>query len=512
MLERELERSYCIALLGGTGVGKSNFSNFFSNHTLNFKVGYNLEAQTSESMLGTFIDEDGIEYGVIDNPGFFDNRGEDVERENRQKINEFLNNTTRIGTVFVVSNFNMERVDLSFLNSLKDLCHMFPHKNFWNHFGVIWTHFFAKNERVLAEKKKKFDTQFMQIIKPVLEEMDKELGIEIPTEIKMFYGDFDLDEKDNPETLNCIKKIKEFVRSNKPLYKNITEEVFDYDRKQKVGEPIILENIDTQKYEIFTLVTLEDFNDSIPPIHKKYNVIQWDEKTVHQQYSLGPEIITENDPILGEVNVKKYKIVEKLVIENEDNKGGIREEITDKVIEEGQEKEYYEVQPEQFDHEEDAGTYYTNKYYKTIKKKVYIDKDGNKRYGNSNEEIVVSSRYKQVSKPVREIPVYIPSPSPSPAPPREKKYKYVKSEERDNSAVGDLKRLGAHLAAMPTFVSNSILGIGLKIIGLPFDKNSSINVAADDLIDYGFGGKNIHEYIDENVGTREVYKKVEYYD
>lgn len=506
-------RSYTFVFLGNTGTGKSNLSNFISNFKLNFKVGEDLKSETTESRLGKFIDEDGTEFQVIDTPGFLDSQGEEVEKKNLENINQFLSNTTRIGTVFVLSSFQSKRVDFSFLNSLKELCRMFPLKDFWNHFAVIWTNYIERNERIKVEKKKKFDTQFMEIIKPVLEEMNKELGIEIPNEIKMFYGDFFMEDRTNPETINCLQEIKAFIKSNKPLYKNITEEVFSYDKKQKVGEPIILENIETQKYEIFTLVTFEDFNELIPPIHKKYNVIQWNENIVHQRYQPEPELQNEKDPKLGDVLIKKYKIVEKLVIENEDNKGGVREEITDKVLEQWEEKEYWEVQPEQFDHEVDYNEYYTEKYYKTIKKKVYINRYGTKKYGNENEEVEVSKRNIKVPKPVRyqtiERTVYKKA---SPPKEQKKEYRKEKCEKRDNGIIGDLKRLGAHVAVAASWLPAFALGTVAEIASIPFDRDSTISKIGDTLMNYSTGEYHVHDYISNNIGTIEGEKLVEVTD
>ena len=97
-----------IITLGETGCGKSSFCNtLFASKR--FKVGHSLDSET-EIVEGKYGENEYSDIFIIDTPGLNDSEGEQKDKENAEKMKEYIKKNPRIKGILMVFNFNENRL------------------------------------------------------------------------------------------------------------------------------------------------------------------------------------------------------------------------------------------------------------------------------------------------------------------------------------------------------------------------------------------------------------------
>ena len=276
-----IDESVYIVLIGSTGEGKSSFGNYILKHE---EKKFD-ESNGPQSCTGTINCCQGKENTeaekifIIDTPGNSDSKG----RDNifiKEISKELRNNYTRkINSFLLLININKPRLSLEIKKQLYYYCLMFPIKNFWSHFGVVFTfayEFFTDKEfeKMKENKKNKFMKDFLETIQSYIKEINNLYGYEIeqPNNFNVFFTDCGESSPpfSNKRTNEQILKIIEWTSnlskldlSNADVNVNI-----NYKYHKQINDIVKSEKqyINTHKYKIIYTYTKQfktiDFNNN----------------------------------------------------------------------------------------------------------------------------------------------------------------------------------------------------------------------------------------------------------
>ena len=165
-------------LLGLTGKGKSQIIRFLSGNP-NVIVSNSLSSCTKYASLyyGVIqIDSNHEEFFcLIDTAGLCDSKGPKQDEKNYNDIkNILLYNKCEIKGIFMVENFQDERMNGEEKKIIEAACDLFPLKNFCQYLSIIYTHYYNKGSTSRVKIKKDQQAQLSNSLKEMLENVKRE--------------------------------------------------------------------------------------------------------------------------------------------------------------------------------------------------------------------------------------------------------------------------------------------------------------------------------------------------
>jgi GTP-binding protein EngB required for normal cell division len=280
-----------IITLGETGCGKSSFCNtLFASKR--FKVGHSLDSET-EIVEGKYGENEYSDIFIIDTPGLNDSEGEQKDKENAEKMKEYIKKNPRIKGILMVFNFNENRLKGSIKKSIKLFYEFFPMNNFWEHVIIIFSHYDNENE----ERKNSLRTEFTSKLKELAVSIkNKNPNLIIPDSIPMYFCKLDIPNENTKENINKI--ISDFRRM-RPMFKEIKESIEpDVITSNKEG------NVITYTHIVNKLIEYIDFDERKMEIREKID--EFTEKDIEDQ------IQEDSDEKEGEITKHNHVIFKKV--------------------------------------------------------------------------------------------------------------------------------------------------------------------------------------------------------
>ena len=292
--------THSFILLGKTGAGKSSLCNNIAREN-KFKVGDSFESCTTQTSSQTITSEENqCNLFIIDTPGFEDSEGRD--EANIEMMKKYIKENERIKSIIIVIDFRITRVDLSLKKSIKTIADLFPLNNFWSHVIIVWSHYDKKNSKT----KSKIDNTFLDSLKDLIEDLNKNYNIEKPSSLNMKFidSDPDLTGEEKIESQNIANQLVKDIIDMKAMYK----EIRDGPEEDVIDDPIdgIKQNNDiTYKYKKRIMRTFVDFdNKEIKKeyIKEKYTVTKKENTTEEVNVSLSDEDIRKKNQKIQDEN------------------------------------------------------------------------------------------------------------------------------------------------------------------------------------------------------------------
>ena len=262
-----------VVLLGLTGAGKSSLINGIVGRQV-CEIGHKTESCTKEVKIVNYL-KDGINYYLIDTPGFGDSQL--TEEEIISKLNE-LRNYPRICTILICLKYNETKLSNTVMNVLKHIMDIFPAKDFWEHAIIIRT-WCQLDDEDLQDHKETYGGELLRGIKDNQDLINfmNEKGINLPLNLDEFYVDSSprkIKQRTQEEYLKVLTKIRRLL----PIYKNVVTNIREETWK-KDGEITFVKFITYRDY------TFTDFNDSEKKISNKIG------EEVYNLNSIKPSLI-----------------------------------------------------------------------------------------------------------------------------------------------------------------------------------------------------------------------------
>ena len=263
-----------VVLLGLTGAGKSSLINGIVGRQ-ECEIGHKTESCTKKLKIVNCL-KDGINYYLIDTPGFDDSKL--TEEEIISKLNE-LRNYPRICTILICLKYNETKLSNTVMNVLKHIMDIFPAKDFWEHAIIIRT-WCQLGDEDLQDHKETYGGELLKGIKDnqdLIKFMNKK-GINPPLNLDEFYVDSSrrkIEQRTQEEYLKVLTKIRRLL----PIYKNVETNIREETLVTKDGEITFVKFITYKDY------TFTDFNDLEKKISNKIS------EEVYNLNSIKPSLI-----------------------------------------------------------------------------------------------------------------------------------------------------------------------------------------------------------------------------
>lgn len=144
-----MEKIYKVAVVGPTGVGKSQFCNYIQKDYTNTKnkVSDSLDSCTQDPSSNIFQRQNSF-FNFIDTAGSNDSKNN--ENENLKKLVDYLRKIKEINNIFLLLTFG-ERLSNNSREYIKKLGKIFTPMEFYNHLVIVFT----KSGSPEKQKKKK---------------------------------------------------------------------------------------------------------------------------------------------------------------------------------------------------------------------------------------------------------------------------------------------------------------------------------------------------------------------
>jgi len=213
-----MKKIYRIAVIGPTGVGKSQFCNYIQKDPTNTKnkVSDSLDSCTQDPAPNIF-ERQNATFNFIDTAGNNDSSNNDDE--NLEKLVNYLKTIKEIDNIFLLLRFG-ERVSQSSRNYIKKLGKIFTPMEFYNHLIIVFTK--SGDPQKLKKKKEKNKDEIIKILKESFS-TENTLISKIPD---VYFIDTEFDEdteifkETSQETVDIILKkllLDDQIYKNKPI-------------------------------------------------------------------------------------------------------------------------------------------------------------------------------------------------------------------------------------------------------------------------------------------------------
>jgi len=181
----ELKNNYRIIIFGLTGVGKSQFCNFVIKDKTNstFKVSDSLGSETNDGFFQSKkFNRLGTQFELIDTEGFED----DADLQIYSKILKANNN---IDYIILILDFN-QKITSEFRKLVENLIKVFTAEKFYNHFCIVFTHYYYLRKRI-EQIKKIIIESCNELFKKIFNNKNKQF------DTKIYFVDTEFDEEEN---------------------------------------------------------------------------------------------------------------------------------------------------------------------------------------------------------------------------------------------------------------------------------------------------------------------------
>ena len=201
---------------------------------------------------------------MIDTAGLCDSKGSAKDRENYNDIrNILINNKCEIKGIFIVENFQDERLDGEEQKVIKAASDLFPLEKFWEYVTFIFTHYFdqgryKKKEKIRASK----EIQFVNNLKKIMNDVTKRIkSIKIIDEKKIskLYIDINddvienkIDEDEKEIAFKELEEVK-LLLHKEMLNKMKLEPLYDEVRDAGTQKLIIKKDANLLRYNIYEI-------------------------------------------------------------------------------------------------------------------------------------------------------------------------------------------------------------------------------------------------------------------
>jgi len=269
--EKEKARLNTFILIGITGKGKSQIIKYLTGDQ-NAKVSNSKSSCTPYSTLfyGAIPNSEKGEqlFCMIDTAGLCDSSGSGRDRENYNDIrNVLVNNKCQVKGIFIVENFQDERLDGEERKVIKAASDLFPLAKFWSYTSIIFTHYYNKGSTSKVQIKKEqigpFCDSLKDIMKQVKERIDTIEDLDVNDIHKIYVNidnnviekkGFDLTDEDEKELYE--QGIKDLEKAKKELHKEILEKInkdplYDEIKDKGTHKFIIRKDADALNYNIY---------------------------------------------------------------------------------------------------------------------------------------------------------------------------------------------------------------------------------------------------------------------
>ena len=277
--EEEKAKKNTFILLGLTGKGKSQIIRFLSGNP-NVIVSNSLSSCTKYASLyyGVIqIDSNHEEFFcLIDTAGLCDSKGPKQDEKNYNDIkNILLYNKCEIKGIFMVENFQDERMNGEEKKIIEAACDLFPLKNFCQYLSIIYTHYYNKGSTSRVKIKKDQQAQLSNSLKEILENVKSEripnIDVDEANIHKLYVNienniiekkDFDMDDEEEKELYE--QGLKDLEKAKNELYKELLEKIKKepiYDKIEDLGkEKILIRKVKDSYYNIYeSFVEIRNF-------------------------------------------------------------------------------------------------------------------------------------------------------------------------------------------------------------------------------------------------------------
>ena len=256
-----MDKVYKIAVIGPTGVGKSQFCNYIQKDYTNSKneVSDSLDSCTKEPSPNIF-ERQNTTFNFIDTAG--SNDSNDNEDKNLEKLINYLREIKEINNIFLLLTFG-ERLSNSSKQYIKKLGKIFTPMEFYNHLTIVFTKS-GTNPEKHKKKKEKNKEEVTNILKESFQIEDTIIG-KAPD---VYFVDTEYDEDSNKfdetsqDTIDIILKkllLDDQIYKYKPidtsnldltgenLKKREEREKYEFELIKKKFEVIKLQKEDEEK-------------------------------------------------------------------------------------------------------------------------------------------------------------------------------------------------------------------------------------------------------------------------
>lgn len=166
-------------MIGITGKGKSQIIKFLTGDP-DAKVSNSKNSCTPCSSLyyGAVQSDANNEelFCMIDTAGLCDSSGSNQDKKNYNDIKETLiKNKCEVKGIFIIENFQDERMDGEERKVIKAASDLFPLQKFWNYTTIIFTHYYNKGSTSKVKIKKEQIGPFCDSLKTIMNEVKERI-------------------------------------------------------------------------------------------------------------------------------------------------------------------------------------------------------------------------------------------------------------------------------------------------------------------------------------------------
>lgn len=270
-IDKERARKNTFILIGITGKGKSQIIKFLTGDP-NAKVSSSKNSCTPYSSLYYGAVPIGANkeelFCLIDTAGLCDTSGSNQDKKNYNDIkNILIKNKCEVKGIFLIENFQDERLDGEERKVIKAASDLFPLEKFWSYTTIIFTHYYNKGSTSKAQIKKEqigpFNDSLKTIMNQVKERIETIESVDVNSIHKLYINiddnviekkGFDFDDEDSAELYE--QGIKDLGKAKKELHNEILEKAKKdplYDEVKDLGTQrfIIRKSADAFNYNIY---------------------------------------------------------------------------------------------------------------------------------------------------------------------------------------------------------------------------------------------------------------------
>lgn len=205
---------------------------------------------------------------MIDTPGLCDSSGSNQDKKNYNDIkNILINNKCEVKSLFIIENFQEERMNGEERKVIKAASDLFPLQKFWSYITIIFTHYYDKGSTSRVKIKKEQIGSFCDSLKTIMNEVKERIQtidcIDVNSIDKIYIdiNDDVIEKKDydlNDEEENKLYELglKDLEKAKKELHTEILKRIkldplYDEVRDQGTKRFIIRKDADTFNYIIY---------------------------------------------------------------------------------------------------------------------------------------------------------------------------------------------------------------------------------------------------------------------
>ena len=205
---------------------------------------------------------------MIDTAGLCDSSGSDQDKKNYNDIkNVLISNKCEVKGIFIIENFQDERLDGEERKVIKAASDLFPLQKFWSYTTIIFTHYYNKGSTSKIQIKKEQIGPFCDSLKTIMNQVKERIEtidcIDVNSIDKIYINvdnnviekkGFDLNDEDDKDLYE--QGLKDLEKAKKELHTEILKKIkyeplYDEVRDRGTQRFIIRKSADAFSYNIY---------------------------------------------------------------------------------------------------------------------------------------------------------------------------------------------------------------------------------------------------------------------